>query len=543
MLRGPLIAAAVALLAGIVGAPADAARPGGWVHTATTPHFAVHYTSDPQNPAYTTQGEATALAALAERAYAAETGWGFHPPLDDGDGKVDVFIQDLSAFDVLAYAAADTATPTATGYVVFGVGDLGAADEGETIAHELFHVIQYGTWALHPASDSWLFEGSAEWAAASVAGFPADFAKASGPGSLSLDCSDSIVGFQECDVSPYLDGGYSRWPFFQSLAARFGGSFLESVLAQGAAGMSATAALSTAIGARGASLADVYNDWAVQQMAGGYGVATLDALRPAAARTVSTGVSTGKLPSLKVPVDHLATQYVEFTRGDGSAAHACYAATLTVTATIPSGVTSRPFLFWDQTGSRPVALAVSGSTASATIPWDTCLWSANGAYLALPNDTTDVDAADFVVDASIAVDLNTPASATAPPAQDTIYGGTTPVSSAETAPTISLFGPLLLTVPAAAPVLRLIVESSDAGKLHGTLGGIDLGTRSLRAGNNDVRFTIPPSLLSALRRSSTARASVLSLTPLSSSGANAGKPVTRQVAVTRAIPKRTKHKK
>jgi hypothetical protein len=244
-------------------------------------------------------------------------------------------------------------------------------------------------------------------------------------------------------------------------------------------------------------------------------------------------------------VDHLSTRYVKFTRGDGAADHACFAATLTITVALPAGVASRPFFFWNQKGSQPVPLALAGTTATASVPWDTCSWPGNAGYLALPNDTTTLDTADFRVDASLSVDLTKPASATAPPSQGTIYGGQSDVSNADVAPTIALFGPLLLTVPASAPQLRLIVESTDVGKVHATLGNVDLGTPAVRAGNNDLRFTIPKSLLPALRRSSAAAGNVLSLTPVSASGAATGTAVTRTVAVTAAAApkKRTKHKK
>ena len=543
MLRRLLLVAAVVGAAGVFSAPSFAARPAGFSHTLTSQHFVVHYISDPLDPSYATQGQASQLATLADRAYATETGWGFTPPLNDGDGKVDIYVEDLSALQgVLAYAQGDTPGVTTSGFIVFGVASLTADDEGLTMAHELFHLIQYATWANHTASDSWLYEGSAEWAAAKVYGFPGSLTAGSGPSDLSLDCRDSIDGFQMCDTNPYLDGGYSRWPFFQALASRFGDSFLQNVLAQGATGMTATAALAAAIAARGSTLADVYGDWAVTQMDGGYGIPTLDVLVPKVSATVSTGATSGALSNVTLSVDHLATRYVKFTRGDNAGDHPCFAASLTVTVTIPSGVTSRPYFYWNGKGSAPLALAVSGSTATATVPWDTCLWSANAAYLALPNATTTADAADFLVKSTLTVDPNTPASATSAPSQTPVYGGQTPVSNADAAPQISVFGPLLLKVAATSPTLRLIVEASGEGQLHATLGSVDLGTPSLRPGNNDLRFALPKSVLASLRRRASAAGNVLTLTPVSSSGSATGTAVTRTVTVTPAAPKKTKKK-
>jgi hypothetical protein len=90
-------------------------------------------------------------------------------------------------------------------------------------------------------------------------------------------------------------------------------------------------------------------------------------------------------------------------------------------------------------------------------------------------------------------------------------------------------------------VLRLIVESTGDGALHATLGSIDLGSPTLRAGNNDLRFTLPKTLQARLRRSSSA-ANLLTLTPTSASGAVVGIAVSRRVVVL-ATPKATKHHK
>jgi hypothetical protein len=122
-----------------------------------------------------------------------------------------------------------------------------------------------------------------------------------------------------------------------------------------------------------------------------------------------------------------------------------------------------------------------------------------------------------------------------------IYGGQTQVPAADVAPSIDVFGPLVLQVSAASPVLRLIVESSGDGVLHAQLGSIALGTPTLRAGNNDLRFTVPKTLLTRLRRSASV-ASVLTLTPTSVSGTAVGPTVSRRVAVA-AAPRPPKHKK
>lgn len=532
MVRRLSTLAAVAALAGVFSATSFAARPGGLPRSVSSAHFVVHYTSDPDDPAYTTQTKAADLAALGERAYATYQAWGFATPADDGDGKVDVYVADLSglANPPLAFADTDVVAATSSGFIVFDVRTLDRPDANLAIAHELFHVVQFASWGNPQPSDGWLFEGAAQWAAARAYDFPASLTSALGPSDISLDCRDSVDGFRKCSPDAYVDAGYARWPFFQSLAGRYGTSFVQSAFLQGQTGVGATGALAAAIGAKGGTLADVYGDWSVQQMTGTYGVPTLDANAPVAYGTpVITGSATGPLAARKVSVDHLATRYVKFLRGDGAGDHPCFAATLTITVTLPAGVSARPFFFWNQKGSSAVPLAVNGSTASTTVPWDTCLWASNAGYLSLPNPSTSVDAADFVVSGALTVDPNTPASATSAPAPSAVWGDVTQVPTSEQPPAIAVYGPLLLRVSPKAPTLRLIVQSSGDGRLAARLGSLDLGTPTLRAGNNDLRLKLPKSLLSALRRSS-ATQNVLTLTPLSPSGA-AGEAVTRRVSL------------
>ena len=78
--------------------------------------------------------------------------------------------------------------------------------------------------------------------------------------------------------------------------------------------------------------------------------------------------------------------------------------------------------------------------------------------------------------------------------------------------------------------------------MHAALGSVDLGTPSLRPGNNDLRFTLPKSLLAALKCQLAAGSNVLTLTPVSSSGAKSGTAVTRTVTVTTRAPKKSKKK-
>lgn len=547
----PVLVVAAACTSALPAAAAAPPRPLS-DHTITTAHFVIHYYTDidPTTGApgldYTTETQAGDAGAYAERAYAFLTAWGYSPPVDDGDGHIDIYLDDLSTLPgVIGFVEPDGADPFPSpdsGAIVLSTPDelsgfaatehLSLADEEQkSIAHELFHLVQFATWVPNNQSDTWLFEGSAQWAGFSAIGDPAGSAVTEiGPPDIALTCRDNLADHQMCDPDPYIEGGYSRWAFYQLLANRFGITFLKSVLANGAAGQTAANALSNAIAAKGTTLGDVFTDYANTLMTGGFGVPALATVRPPAYSDVAVGIASATLPVVKVPVDHLSARYVTFQRGSGSGVTACYAATLKITVTIPSGSASRPFFFWDVPGSSPVPLDVSGTTATTTVPWDTCNWGATRGWLSLPNASTGVDSADFTVSASVTVDTTTPAGASSAPAPVNMPGQVVAVPTVDVAPSIEVFGRELLRVSAKDRLIRLIVEASGPGAVQATLGSTALGNQSLRAGNNDLRFTVPASLLATLRHAAAAT-NTLTLTPLSSSGAATGQPVTRRVSI------------
>jgi hypothetical protein len=525
-------------------------------HTLTTAHFAVHYFTDPLSADYSTEAQAGDIAAYAEQAYALERSWGYPAPADDGDGLIDIYLESLGGTTgPIGFASPDGASPYPSpdsGAIVLATPtDLQdfadaekltlAQEEQKSIAHELFHLVQFATWTSNNQGDYWLFEGSAQWAGFSAIGNPTGSVVTTvGPADLALTCRDDLAGHQMCDPDPYVDGGYARWAFFQLLANKYGNSFLQSVFANGAGGQSAVDALTNAIAAEGGSLADAFTDYSVALMTGNFGVPALSSVRPSAFANVIGGTTTETLAPVSVPVNHLSTRYVTFQRGDGDGSHPCYAATLSITVTVPSGTASRPYFFWDDAKSTPVSLSINGNTATTTVPWDTCAWGTRRGWLSLPNASTTVDAAAFTVASSVTVDPNTPAAAASAPTGPTIWGTTVPVPTTDVAPLIDVFGPELLKLSANDPTIRLIVSSSGVGSVNATLGAATLGSRPLRAGNNDLRFVVPKRLFTTLRSAANA-GRVLMLTPLSTSGAVEGRPVTRRVSIAKA-PKAAKPK-
>jgi hypothetical protein len=550
MMRRPLIVLALcAALAGVLGGAAHATPPYRPVmpQLYTSAHFAIHYDGDPTAADYITQVQAGALASDLEQAYTTLTGLGFGAPVDDAvttPGLIDYYVADLSTDNVPFAVSADGASAPSSGTVDFGKSEIDSAQENWEAASSLFAIAEFRYWDAINANDYWAFWGPAQWFGFKAAGYPGTSVNDLGPVGGSLDCDDPynpLAQQQRCSAVPFEEQGQSHWTFWELLAQQFGPTFISDFFTQqNGAASSALAALQATLTARGTSLDNAFHDWSVRTMTGGWNVPALDASAPPLAATISTGASTANLGTKTFSVDHLATRYIAFTRGDNAGDHPCFQATLTLTVGYPSTVAARPVFYWNGPGTAAVELTPTSSTsATATLPWDTCLWANNKGLLSLTNSSTTTNAALFTVTSTVTVDTTMPASATSSPTQLPIYGGQTQVPSSDVAPSIDVFGPLVLKVSASSPVLRLIVESSGDGVVNAQLGSLDLGSPTIRAGNNDLRFTLPKTMLTRLRRASSV-ASLLTLTPTSLSGADVGDTVTRRVTVALAP---AKHKK
>jgi hypothetical protein len=530
----------------VLASPVFASRPAidatGLPNSLGTTHFLVHYQSDPSVPANATQTTAGQIAAIAERAYGAELADGYAAPVADGllggDDRIDIYIVDLTTAEALGISVPDTGSPQTSGYILLDGADPENAFTPHTISHELFHLIQFGIWATGNLTDSWMYESTAEWMGYRATGYDITDGLELGPDAMSLDCSDPN-GFSQCDANDaYANGGYSRWGFFEYLSEKFGASFTKNIFTQAASSGTAMGGLTGALGAQGTTLADTYNSWSTANMSGGYTLPALKSYRPDPYGFTNTGAKDGTFVSALVTVNHLATEYVTFVKGDDDDSDPCFAATLTVTVTIPAGSLSKPAFFWDAAGSTPVPLTISGNTATTSLPWDTCTWESGQGYLSLPNASSTLDAADFRVTGSLKVDTSKPVTATPPP-DPVVLPGVIAAPSGSVAPTIDVFGPELLTLSADAQQVRLIVSASNAGSVQAQIGSLLLGTQKLRAGNNDIRFTIPKNTLTTLQHSAAA-ANLLTLTPTAANGTVIGTVVTRKLSITPATTTSTK---
>lgn len=530
-----------AAFVGSFSAPADARIPS-LAETLTTPHFQVHWDGFPVDGTPVTWQQAGDLAANLERAYSTyTTELGYPVPPSDGDAWIDVYITDLALTGAQGFAITDTAANQSPAYIYI---DDDVTELPYLAAHELFHVFQFGIWA--PTSP-WLLEGTAEWNGFRFMGFPSSLPDGAGDTyplidtlgmpDMSVNCSGNA-----CGLTAYEIGGYSRWHFYEYLSERFGPSIVKDVLLKAKAlndpGLTGTDFLYYTMLDRGTTLSDVFTDWTVTNMTGNYTVPSLRGVRAPLRSTTLTGAATATLPPQKVAVNHLAARYLGFARGTGDDSGPCYEATLSLSVSWPVGLGARPYFVWTEPLPDPdpaddlpaplpaaIPLAVSGNAGSLSVPWSTCS-SENVGVLSLPNPTTAVDAAEFTVTASTIVDKTRLATGTPPPAGP-YTGPTVPAPDSEPAPSIALYGAETLRVSKRKRVVRLVVFSSGKGELEAQLGSTALGKRELRAGNNDLRFTLPR----AVARTLAAR-NVLTVTSLSSSGIR-GATVTRKLVFTK----------
>jgi hypothetical protein len=119
-----------------------------WVVSGST-HFCVHYQAS--GAAAATTDQVTTTLATLEYVYTAEvTTLGYHPPLADHDGLVDVFLDNVSAEGYYGFCTTDSNTArTSTAWCALDNDFKGfrssPIDSLEvTAAHEFFHAIQFG---------------------------------------------------------------------------------------------------------------------------------------------------------------------------------------------------------------------------------------------------------------------------------------------------------------------------------------------------------------------------------------------------------------
>jgi hypothetical protein len=545
--RRTLAALAFALIGLAVGVPSASAIdpfPIDGIVTLSNANFTVHYNGNDGDAVcqnYTTDERAGDILGMLDRARAfyANMGLGWPAPVPDSDAHVHVSIDNFST-GCLPYGSIPAGTPLSDRWdaVVEPIG--GGADnihlnmhknglKYPVIAHEVFHLIED---AMAPGVDQWLAEGTAEWGAVRANSVEAGVEK--NPDRM-LDCVGTRCGDTEFDKN-----GYPGWMLFEYLAERYGDSKVKAVWDQAAANPAAlgTTDLSAVLPA-GTSLPAFFNDYTTARMTGAFTLPSLTDTRPEVYAQIPVGTASGSLPGTPVAVNHLAVRYVTLSHGSDPTVP-CFAADLTLSVQVPAGVVSTPTYYANTKTAVAQPLSVTGSTASITVPWNTCAGSPS-AYLSIPNDTPDLDGREFTVKGSVHVKLDTPATATEPPPGAHLIGSPIAAPTSDPAPTLNIYAPEVLHVSSTTRLLRFVVFSSGDGKLGAALGSTGLGAATLRGGNNDVRFVLPAALFNSLRAKSSSN--LLQLTSESPSGAK-GATFTRRVVVqTPPKPKKKTAKK
>jgi hypothetical protein len=549
-----LIALAASLAIGVPRGAAIDPFPNVGITTLSSEHFKIHYNREDHSTVcpsmFITQEQAGDVLGMAERAYALYASWGYATPIldsGDGDGYLDISADQFSLppNGCIAHGAIDLSIPREVDgtlsrwdALINPVLPLGAGEihldalKGLTyhvIAHEVFHLFQ---GKITTTADPWVEEGTAEWAAVKAEGAAGGLE--SNP-DRTLDCVGS-----ECGDTEFDKNGYPGWMLFEYLTEHYGDAKIRDILS--AAPMTGTQALASVLPAS-VKLQDFFNDYTTARLNGNFSSPALADVLPQSLATLSLGNTTGAFSVTPIAVNHLAVRYVELARGDGTDTGPCYVASLKLNVMIPANVVSRPYYYANIAGSVPQALTVSGSTASITVPWDTCSGSPH-AYLSLPNDWNDADQSgapkdgrEFVVTGTLTVDKSKPATAASPPPRAKVIGPVIQVPTTDPAPDLTVYAPELLRVSAKTHVLRFVVFSSGTGALRAVLGSSWNGSATLHAGNNDIRFVLPTQLLKRLRKTSSEN--ILSLTSYSPGGAR-GETITRRVAVQTTKPKRRK---
>lgn len=325
-------------------------------------HFLVHY-ADPD----TAQG-ATHIGDVLEAALARETGeWGWPAPVDDGDGKVDVYL--FTAPGIEGAANWDPGPRPTSGWI-----QMGAGESDIVIAHELLHVLQYAIGVPEPAV--YLTEGTAHWAGNRFAGDQGELV------SVPLWANSNYLGTPlDCPAtSPCHDNAgpaTAGWAFFEYLAERFGPPIVADAYTHGVA---------AALSARGADLGSVFTDYAIATAAGTWKLAPLSMYYP----RPSGSLFAGHLAE-SVTLDHLAQAAIY---GRPPCARCNKALRLTVSW--PAGLTGVAPAWVRHDFGLVKRLKVTGNTATGVVPLD---GTPTPAMLVLANPSATLDSQRFDISA------------------------------------------------------------------------------------------------------------------------------------------------
>jgi hypothetical protein len=331
-----------AVLLAAVWPVAAQARPSdpSLVLTGSSAHFAIHYSPSLAG------GTAQTLLGYAEQAYAVELGMGFPAPLDDGDGRIDIYVTSIANPDAAGDAGFD-GTGRSSGWIELDPTKPGSLTY-TTIVHELFHLIQY-TFGV---PSSLLAESTARWMEEQIALAPLS---RYWPLATPLDCAP-------CDLHGYGRSPYDRWVFFAFLSDTYGPAIVREILASVTSGPFPTLqVVDPALRAHGSSLADGYAAFAI---------ATVKAFGGESSKAVVGDIGSS---STSLSIDRLTTHTFAVEAGS-VAPRICSATTLTVTVDARGGDLRAALLVGVPRFQTVIPFTGSAATGelTATMPWSPC---------------------------------------------------------------------------------------------------------------------------------------------------------------------------
>ena len=475
--------------------------PASLTETVTSAHFAVHYTSADGDPNAILPSRAQSVSDRAEEAYAREVGeWGFPAPIDDGDGRTDIYVYSDEKTGPRALTHIDWPPPdgTRSSSAWFSITPTASIDY--VVAHEFFHVLQYARFVYW----SWMTEPSAVWAHLNVYGhgaWPGFYGHPESP----LDC----LSYDDQDACGGDPLGYGRWIFFEYLSERYGGpAFVDSIgrrlatLGETEAHPRAAQAVEDALATGETSLPSAFEGFVRSTLAGDW---TLPGM-PAALPLYEPFVPSREVKEQTVAVDRLSARYVAPVEWGGEG---CAPTTLHLEVMIPPGLDTRPVLRHFVEGSPATVMDVDGDgVARAELPWVRC-GQASRAIVGLPNGSSTADDQEFVVRSWETVDP-TPEPVAAPvpvpaqpnPADATVHepGPAPGPAPAAPPPTLRFGTPARVGVSRRTRMLVVRLESSVEGAVRLELTPGVVRALVVHKGWNRLRVKLPRSLRAGRHR-------------------------------------------
>jgi hypothetical protein len=372
-------------VAAVAAAPAPAVAPStadardltgvppGLDQQAASPNFLVHYTSAPGDPDAVTAEAVQGLLQVAERALGDSTGrFDLPRPLDDGDGRADVYVFRTRAAAERGMVRADSRADQTTGWI--GIPPDATRDI-VTVAHQVVHLQQL---ALYRPAGSVLAEGSATWAALHL--YAAEIGRLPDVAQFfpddPLDCTDDDL----CSRP-----GHGAWQFFEFLGERHGSHIVREIYDRSAAlgaadhGSHFREALVAVLAERQRTLPATFGEFTAANLVGGYALQGLVRRRYGATEPfgdLATGARARRLRARAVTLDHLAAAFYRIRSGTdvpGRVKRPCRRARLRVQIEGPPDLEAP--LYWApfrprRGGARPIAL--TKGHAQVDVPWSTC---------------------------------------------------------------------------------------------------------------------------------------------------------------------------